>query len=52
MSAENSQASFRAAVQEAGQDHILADWDRLSADQKAHLTSDIQVCRGSSLNFT
>lgn len=31
------------AVQEADQGHLLAGWDSLTEDQRARLTSDIQV---------
>ena len=43
MSSEPPVASLRDIVQEAGQGHLLADWDNLSADQLSSLTSDIQV---------
>ena len=31
------------AVQNSDQTHLVADWDHLTADQRAALTSDIQV---------
>ena len=31
------------AVQNSDQTHLLADWDHLTADQRAALTSDLQV---------
>ena len=40
------------AVQGAGQKHLLAGWDSLTADQRASLTTDIQVGNLRSQNFS
>ena len=39
----NQREDVKEAVTAAGQAHLLDDWDRLSRDERLHLTADIQV---------
>jgi len=43
MSHEQVDQELLSAVQEVDQTHLLADWDNLSAAQRAELHSDLQV---------